>query len=108
MGYLETHLKNFHCPNLLTGGVFVTSHLEAHLQLGDFGCKAPAVSRSNPAYWLTLTIISFHFASSHFISFPISCHVPLDEMGQYFNVDQWEKKSEKESKKVEEDKVGIE
>ena len=43
-----------------------------------------------------------------FISSPISCHVPLeDEMDQYLNVDQWEKKSEKESKKKEEDEVGI-
>ncbi len=29
-------------------------------------------------------------------------------MDQYFNVDQWEKQSEKESKKKEEDEVGIE
>ena len=56
--------------------------------------------------------MSFTFISSHLISFPlihllsfpfvsspISCHVPLgDDMDQCLNVDQWQKKSEKESK----------
>ena len=54
--------------------------------------------------------ISFHLIPSHFISFPVSCHVPSgDEMDQYLKVDQWKKKSEKneeekESEKNEEEK----
>ena len=52
--------------------------------------------------------LSLRFILSHFISSPISCHAPLeDEMDQYLNVDQWEKKSEKEFKKKEEDEVEI-
>ncbi len=52
--------------------------------------------------------LSLRFILSHFISSPISCHVPLeDEMDQYLNVNQWENKSEKESKKKEEDEVEI-
>ena len=39
------------------------------------------------AGWLPL--LSFHFISSHVISSPISCHVPLgDELDQCLNVDQ--------------------
>lgn len=38
--------------------------------------------------------------ASHFILFyPLFCHVPLgDELDQYLNVDQWEKKSEEKIK----------
>ena len=49
LNFIAGILKNLDCPNLLTGGVFETNHLEARLKLGDFGGKAPAVSRTNPA-----------------------------------------------------------
>ena len=62
-------------------------------------------------FLLSFPFISFYFfylILYYFISPAISCHVPLeDEMEQYLNVDQCEKKSEKESKKKEEDEVGI-
>ena len=52
-------------------------------------------------------VLSFPFSSFHLISFPFSSfHLmpcPLrDEMDQYLNVDQWQKKSEKESKEEDE------
>ena len=49
LNFIGGILKNLNCPNLLTGGVFETNHLEARLKLGDFRGKAPAVSRTNPA-----------------------------------------------------------
>ena len=63
------------------------------------------------AGWLLLLscpFISFQFISSHVISFPFSSfHLmscPLrDDMDQYLNVDQWPKKSEKESKEEDEE-----
>ena len=52
-------------------------------------------------------VLSFPFSSFHLISFPFSSfHLmpcPLrDEMDQYLNVDQWQKKSKKESKEEDE------
>ena len=41
-------------------------------------------------------LILFHFLSFHFISFHLG-----DEMDQYLNVDQWQKKPETEPKKEE-------
>ena len=55
-------------------------------------------------YLISSHLISLHFIPFHVLSFPISYHVPLgDELDQYLNMDQWQKKSQKESKKTEED-----
>ena len=55
-------------------------------------------------YLISSHLISLHFIPFHVLSLPISCHVPLgDEMDQYLNMDQWQKTSQKESKKTEED-----